>query len=218
MIYSTMKSYWKQQSRQLEVTRACALVLLSVLLFPVVSDAQVWELPLELNDRNTTVQFEVDSTWHLVHGETSGISGRCWLEEPGNPFSVRAEIHFPVARFDTASESRDERMREVMGAESFPEVRLMVHSFSSKCREADFLGRNCPGELGASLTIRDVSQSLTLPIELVRSEQGFTLSGETHLTWSEFGVEDPSILIARLAPQVVVHYQVIIPNQAGNDS
>jgi hypothetical protein len=37
------------------------------------------------------------------------------------------------------------------------------------------------------------------------------LTGESRFSWLDFGVEDPSILVATLDPEVVVTYSVTIP-------
>ena len=39
------------------------------------------------------------------------------------------------------------------------------------------------------------------------------LTGDSRFSWLDFGVEDPSILVAKLDPEVVVTYSVSIPTK-----
>jgi len=91
-----------------------------------------WNLPQQLSDTNTTVTFEVDSTWHLVEGKTAGIHGRVWLENQADTNSINIEVSLPVARFDTDRESRDEKLRTVMYAQRYPEVSFVGRGASPR--------------------------------------------------------------------------------------
>ena len=72
------------------------LLLIALLLIPLSSQAETklasWNLPVELTDKNTTVKFEVDSTWHMVHGTTAHISGNAKLLKPEDPSSVNVNL------------------------------------------------------------------------------------------------------------------------------
>lgn len=171
-----------------------------------------WEVPQRLLDSNTQVTFEVDSTWHLVKGTTSGVDGRVWLVDSADPLSIRATVRFPVKEFVTGGESRDERMREVMDSEHFPYVTLAVDSFQPHCAPETFTAAvTCPVTLGARLSIRGNEKPVSLTATLTRESERVALSGTTRFLWADFGVEDPSILIAKLDPEVVVSYSVRLP-------
>jgi polyisoprenoid-binding protein YceI len=151
--------------------------------------------------------------WHLIEGRTSGLTGRVWLANPKDPLSVQASIEFPVARFNTEGEMRDERMREVMDSTHSPHVTLLVESLKPECTPATFksVGR-CGARVSTRLKIRGVEQPLEIHAELVTNQREGVLRGETRCRWADFGVEDPSILVARLDPEVVITYSVTIPN------
>ncbi len=171
-----------------------------------------WQMPQHLSNSNTTVTFEVDSTWHLIKGTTSRIDGRVWLADTKDPLSVRALVKFPVDAFATGGESRDERMREVMDSEHVPLVTLSIDSFEPRCALERFQSRvSCPVTLAARLSIRGVEKPLTLTGNMVRAATDVVLSGETRFSWADFGVEDPSILVAKLDPEVLVSYTVRLP-------
>jgi hypothetical protein len=134
------------------ITQICSAFIL--LLSCQVAAADSWNLPQELNDQNTQVTFAVDSTWHMVHGVTSGLAGKVWLADPKNQASLKAEIRIPVARFNTDNASRDERLREVMAAKEYQEVVLRLNS-GPDCSITQGELSECRGKQGPALTIFD---------------------------------------------------------------
>jgi len=200
--------------------RASYLTQILVLLIPLLcckftwADHSPWRIPLpqRLSDQNTKVSFEVDSTWHLVKGETSGITGDLWLANPRDQLSVRAKLQIPVARFNTHGESRDERMREVMDSERSPNVIILIDSVSPQCSVDVFRnGGECKAILQARIKIRGHERVMELHGALNRNSKQMTLSGKAVFGWAEFGVEDPSILVAKLDPNVKVSFLVSLP-------
>lgn len=183
---------------------------------PAVQTAGVWgwELPQQLSDTNTTVTFEVDSTWHLIKGVTSQIDGRVWLADSKDPLSIRAQVRFPVVDFATGNDSRDERMREVMDSERAPYVTLDLDSFQPTCAPEVYAAQTpCSVRLDARLSIRGHQKPLALTATLTQASGKSSLVGDTRLSWADFGVEDPSILIARLDPEVAISFSVRLPTK-----
>jgi len=182
-------------------------LFLSVCLISFASSgkAETWKLPQELNDTNTTVSFSVDSTWHRVEGRAKGIAGSVKLGDRKDPLSIVADVSMPVALFSTAWESRDERLLEVMAADTYPTVRFISSRLSHPCDPA-ILKResSCRGDLEGILTIRDIKRSVKLPLRIVQHASTYEIEGEVTLSWGDFNVEDPSILIAKLDPTVTV--------------
>lgn len=168
-----------------------------------------WQLPESLNDANAKVSFTVDSTWHTVKGATSGLEGRIWLEDPADINSLRAEISLPVSNFDTDGESRDERMREVLHAPQFSSVSLQVKSVKKLCRPSLILSEHpCQVFLDSELKIRDVNKTLVISAKITKDNDGYWVRGSFPLLWSDYGVEDPSIIIAKLDKTVNVDFAV----------
>jgi polyisoprenoid-binding protein YceI len=163
------------------------------------------------------VHFKVDSTWHLVEGSTAGIEGNAWLADPTDELSVRATINFPVARFSTGGGMRDERMREVMDEEHSHYVTLAVDSLTPKCSEQKFQQtRECTVDVHSRLSIRGSERSMLLKGRLRGTTEAIEFSGEVEFSWLDFGVEDPSILIAKLEPTLRVEYWVRLPRAVVN--
>lgn len=192
--------------------RTILFLTLLLIVCPRLTQAATWDLPLAVNDSNTTVSFEVDSTWHLVHGTTKNISGTVTQASSTDPLSIRADIVIPVRFFNTDSQSRDERMLEVMAAERFPSVSFRSTRLSENCTPTSIeIHGRCTGSLRGALTIRDVSKEVDLPVEIAKQDGHYVINGTLHIAWADFNVEDPSILIARLDPTVTIAIRTTVP-------
>jgi len=179
-----------------------------------VRDEWGWSLPQTLSDNNTRVSFDLSSTWHNLHGTSSRLSGNVWLENRDDPLSIRATINFPVAHLSTGGELRDARMLEVMDSEHHHFVTLAIDSIVPQCDVKDFILReSCSVVLTARLSIRGTERTLSLPGTLSREETSVELNGSVRFSWLDFGVEDPSIIVAKLHPEMQVSYSVTLPSK-----
>ncbi len=195
------------------ITLTFALCLLLAPLAAVADSATgYWNLPQELSDENVTVTFKVDTTWHMVDGKTSKLSGKSWLSNPKDPKSVNLDLTLPVALFDTDSESRDESLRESMAAKTYPEVKVHAAGVPDLCAPShlDAPQAVCSGNIPVQLTIRSTTQQMELPYTLRRNGDQYVIEGEKTFNWLSFGVDDPSIFIAKVKKDVTVRYQVTL--------
>lgn len=180
-------------------------------IYYVLAAESFWNLPMQASDANVKAAFEVDSTWHMVHGTTSSLTGKIWLENPADFSSVRATLHIPVSAFDTQRKSRDRRMREVMAADTYPEVVFELLGTEGLCSPQKIAVESpCPAKLNGRLTIRGTSMDVLLPVNVSRRAHAFVIEGKKDITWADYGVEDPSILIAKVDPIVTVNFEVTL--------
>ncbi len=202
-------SIFKHHPRIRHALLLSVLILLSTYLHNASADPPPFNLPATLNDSNTKLSFKVDSTWHLIEGEVKGITGSARLSEQNDPLSVTGTVSFPLSRFSTDRESRDERLREVMASTEFPQVTFEVVEFHPSCG-LELLKRDteCSGTLVGNLTIRKTSQKITLPTIFSKKGGVYSVQGTYPITWADYGVEDPSILVAQLDPIVIVAFSV----------
>lgn len=206
--YQQAVPYWIP----IRFSRFSLLLVVAALLVTPQSRAQDrrWPFPERLNDSNTTITFNVDSTWHTVEGKTSGIGGTIIQKDIRDFNSIHAEVKIPVARFNTERESRDERLREVMAAEQFPFVEINIFNIAPGCLPERITDSSpCSTHAPATLLIRGVSKAVELPLHISRNQDSsLQASGSLTLSWQDFGIEDPSILVAKLAKDVTVQYTV----------
>ena len=177
-----------------------------------VARADTWNLPATLDDSNTTVSFVVDSTWHTVNGTTKDLVGSISLKDKHDPLSVVVDIAIQVRTFDTDWDTRDEKLQECMAAETYPLASFVSRRLSDSCKPTviDIAGR-CSGTLTGVITMRDVSKEVELPVEITKERDFYSIKGTLPLQWADYNIEDPSILIAKLDPTVIISYQTRVP-------
>jgi polyisoprenoid-binding protein YceI len=197
--------------KNLEASKIIILAM-TVLFAPLGGVAESWSPPKTINSETLQVRFEVDSTWHLIHGEVPNISGKIWLNDASDPTSIRGDLKAAVLDFDTDNKSRDKEMRHVMDADQFPNVILLINGFEGepcsplKVQKAG----ECSGALKGEIKIRDVSKAVSVPFTVKPEGSFYKVAGEFSIQWEEFGVEDPSILVAKLDETVKIKYQVLL--------
>jgi len=174
--------------------------------------ADTWNLPSLLNDSNTVVSFVVDSTFHTIHGTTKNLEGGVHLKDKHDPLSIVVDLTIQVKTFDTDWDSRDEKLQECMASDVFPIASFTSRRLSDSCKPVviDITGR-CSGTLAGTLTMRDVSREVELPVEIVKEKASYLISGSLPVQWADYNIEDPSILIAKLDPTVIISYQTRVP-------
>ena len=59
--------------------------------------------------------------------------------------------------------------------------------------------------------MRDVSKEVDLPVEIIKERDFYIIKGALPIQWADYNIEDPSILIAKLDPIVIISYQTKVP-------
>jgi len=173
--------------------------------------ADTWNLPATLGPSDITISFEVDSTWHTVHGKTTSTQGKAWLSNPKDFKSVQADISVPVLTFETANSRRDKRLREVMAADEFSNVKFKLSKATGICSPDKVVTEiPCAFKIFGDLTIRGKTKSIESKANIEKINNDFIISGSFLTDWADYGVEDPSILIAKLEPTVSITYKIIL--------
>lgn len=177
---------------------------------PVVADT--WNLPSPLSDANTKVSFVVDSTFHTINGTTKNLEGMVSLKDKRDPLSITVDLKIQVKTFDTDWDSRDEKLQECMASDTFPLASFTSRRLSDSCKPViiDIAGR-CSGTLTGTLTMRDVSREVELPVQIIKEKDSYLITGVLPVQWADYNIEDPSILIAKLDPTVNISYQTRVP-------
>lgn len=181
--------------------------------------AENWFLPMVMSDQNTSLKFDLDSTWHTVHGVVRNISGSAELAEVKDLSSIKISAKFPVASFNTGNSSRDKEMRQVMAATQYAVVTFASDRLSGGCLPSAVIeSGSCKGILEGRVTIRSLTKIVEIPVTIEKNGDGFLVKGSLPIRWAEFGVEDPSILVAHVDPIVTVRFEVQLgPKSIGED-
>ncbi len=155
--------------------------------------------PLTLDASASTLGFSVGSTLEEVTGRAPTYTG--WID----PVARTGKLFVVAADLRTGLGPRDARLLAyAIEVARFPDITLSV---------VDGVGLSPSGAgeamLRGSLTIRDVSRPLDVPVHYGWEGTSLRLSGHVELSWADFGIPDPSVLVATVSPQVTVHFDVV---------
>lgn len=188
-------------------------IIFSLLIIPFTNanSASLWNLPLEVNDQNTTVAFEVDTTWHIVYGKITNVSGFVKLENPSDPMSIISEIIFPVKNFSTGWDKRDQSLHDHMKLEKYPNAILKTYKVKGSCTPEAVDNGVCEEKLIGTLTICDVTKEIEIDIKIEKTTSEYDVKGTYSFKWAEYNIDDPSMVVAKVDPIVKVNYSIKIP-------
>lgn len=168
-----------------------------------------WNLPKKVSTQNTEVSFLLDSTWHDTSFKVNQVDGNVWLGDPKDFKSLKAKIAMPVSRFDSENETRDEKMRDVMAADLFPEVIFELSKVDGLPDPKDMVeGKSYPITINGDLKIRDFRKAIEIKSSIKKTNDNFDIAGDVVIDWSEYGVEDPSIIIAKVYKDLKVTFKM----------
>jgi polyisoprenoid-binding protein YceI len=195
------------------------LVIISIFLFCVLfrtnsyAENAYWNLPLQINDSNTHLTFTLDTTWHTVHGLAKNVTGKIWLSDPSDFSSITGHAQLYTEDLDTNNSLRDSKMREVMGEDKHKEVSIILKKANQICNPNGLkFGESCPIELEADLTIRGTTRTITVSGNVKKTQSAYIVEAGVDLEWAKFGVEDPSIFIAKVEKIVSIQVRVVLNN------
>jgi len=178
------------------IASICALLLGSVL--PSFSQ-EGWRFTLRPEKSEFTVKvgragfLKVFGHDHLV--EIRGFNGEVnWQPEQPEASSIRIEVQ--AASLTVVGEDEEERAQiqadmeaKALEVESYPQILFVSEELSL----GDPEGGEYRGRLTGQITLRGVTNTVTIPLTLTVSEQSLRAQGEFQIKGSDFGVEQISV-------------------------
>jgi polyisoprenoid-binding protein YceI len=166
----------------------------------------------EVDARTSTIGFDGTSTLHDFTGKTHAITGD-FRADAGDPARlVGGAVWIEARTLDTGNGSRDSDMRDVLDVSKYPQIVFRIDSVEGRTLSGT-------GELTAHgrFTIKGIEKSRVVhfniePLATPEGRSGHTLHvrGETRFDMSDHGVERPGILIAKVADEVRVWFDLTL--------
>lgn len=156
--------------------------------------------PLALDPATSKLGFTVGSSLDEVRGVARTLTGRF------DPTTRTGSLEVAVAGLDTGLGPRDARLLSyALELPRFPAIQFVLTDAPGLLAEGagDTL-------LRGRLTIRDVTRPVDLPVHYGWEGSALRLGGRVDLAWADYGVPDPSVLVATVAPTVGVSFDVVL--------
>jgi polyisoprenoid-binding protein YceI len=166
--------------------------LLSFLVLLSINFAVTAQKKITPVDVTSNVGFTIKNFGLTVDGSLSGLKGTIIIDEKKQRVSS-IDVTVDVNSIDTKNDRRDKHLRtdDYFDAEKFPTMLIKSSSIVSTKTVGSFI-------LNATLTIKDVSKSISFPITVVRSSNGYILSGNFEIDRLDYSVGKSSMVLANL--------------------
>jgi polyisoprenoid-binding protein YceI len=161
--------------------------------------AAATEVRVELEPTATTVSFELGATLHTVHGTATLERGTFTFDTSSGAASGEAVV--AAASADTDNNKRDKKMHgEVLRSAEHPRIVLRAQHLEGELTRTGTSEVVLVGELELLETAHPIRVPMTVAIE------GDTATVEATFTlpYVEWGLEDPSTFVLRVAKEVPV--------------
>lgn len=178
-------------------------VLVWVCLGVLTASARAEPLTLVIESSESHVTFTLDATAHTVEGSFAFRSGNVTLEPTTG--SLSGEIVVDLTTGKTGNDRRDKKMHEeVLESGTYPVVVL---------RPTRMIGR-LPADGEAEVTIEGTlalhgsDHAVALPARVTHDGGTISVTSEFSVPYVEWGLEDPSFFVLRVAKEVAVRIEM----------
>jgi polyisoprenoid-binding protein YceI len=166
------------------------------------------------------LHFAPQSVVTFHNGSTLGdFSGTAPIAGFVDPVARRGALDIATASMSTGSGPRDARMLAYcLEAPRFPTIHFSLTTITGDVAALKAGGPAGTVTLVGALTIRDVTRTVSVPASFSYDATGLKLSGRYDLKWGDFGVPDPSVVIATLAPDMYVSFDIVAAASAAGST
>ena len=178
----------------MRITTSVALVLL-VLSAPLAAS----ELQFELDPKLTSISFRLQATLHSVHGSAVLAAGSFRLNTASGVMTGAATIDASTA--ETGNKKRDKKMHgKVLLTADHPEIILRARRLEGKLAQQGASDVTLHGEI----EILGQSHEIGIPSHIEIDGGKFTVGLEFEVPYVDWGLEDPSTFVLRVAKVVQI--------------
>jgi polyisoprenoid-binding protein YceI len=150
------------------------------------------------------ISFAVDSSAGEVRGRADVFTAMI------DPEAGTGSVVIAASGLTTGFGPRDQRMLVyALDVPTFPEVRFDLERIEGSLAELRARSGDGALRLAGRLTVRDITAPVALTATFAWEGEALRLRGDHELRWADFGVPDPSVVIARVADTVRVHFDLL---------
>ena len=173
--------------------------LIAVWFLALASVGPAEEMRIELDPRGSSITFVLKATLHSVHGITDATSGSLALETESGAMS--GEVVVDALSADTGNKKRDKKMHaKVLRSAEHSRILLRPHRLEGNLATAG------PSDvtLHGDMVILGQPHVIHIPLRVEIVDDRFNAIAEFEVPYVEWGLEDPSTFVLRVAKVVEV--------------
>jgi len=173
--------------------------------------AMVWSADADaaryaFDDSSGTITFDMRASLHEVNGAAENFTGELDIgsEQPTGKLQLQA------TGLTTHLDVRDARMHDYcLDTERYPTVDFLIAATTGNVRGLNSRRGSGTIELRGQMTVRSATRDVIVPATYTWERDGtLHLNGAYQMSWADFGVPDPSIIISTLYPEMDIQFDV----------
>ena len=166
-----------------------------------------------IDSTESVIDYTGTAPLHSWTGTSRSVEGRFVLN-PDTPDSSRAVVRVPVSSFDSGNDRRDQGMRDVTEADTYPFVKFRGTEFTPVV-----WGRGADGPAGrwaitGELTFHGQTHKLDDTVEVRAREGTVQATAQFPVSLSQFGVERPGFMGFTVGDTIRIDVDVVGHPQA----
>lgn len=162
------------------------------------------ERVVKLDPKASEVSFTLDATMHVVHGTLRLTSGEVRFDPDTGAAS--GEVKVDARSAETGNARRDKKMHEtILESERYPEMVFRLLRIEGR---VETTGRS-EVKLVGTMSLHGGDHPMTLPASVTADSGTFTADVRFDVPYVEWGMEDPSFMIVRVAKTVAVSVRAV---------
>jgi polyisoprenoid-binding protein YceI len=176
-----------------------SISLIAAFILAIPSAGLAEEMAIELEPQNSSITFVLKATLHSVHGNADATSGSLALDTESGDMS--GEVVVDSASADTGNTSRDKKMHaKVLRTADHPRIAFRPHRLEGVLSQPGVNDVVVHGEM----EILGRSHEIAIPLRIEIGDGRFVADGRIEVPYVEWGLEDPSTLLLKVAKAVDV--------------
>jgi polyisoprenoid-binding protein YceI len=167
--------------------------------------AEAWASDqLIIQEGSSSINFEVRSTLHPVHGQAGHLKGKLDLDDQARKAS--GEVLVLANDLDTHNVKRDKKMKHMLHVEMFPQIICRLDELQM---EPVVQGKRVKGHIKGELFIGGKSNPIDTDIDVIGIQGGIQLQGNLNLSLAAYDLHPPSVMgLIKVADQVKIDFNV----------
>jgi polyisoprenoid-binding protein YceI len=178
--------------------------LVTIFVLALSPAATATEIQIDLDPEQTSISFRLQATLHSVHGSTMTSSGVMALDSESG--SMTGEVEVDAATAETGNRKRDKKMHaKVLRSVDHPRILLRARRLEGALALEGASNVTLHGEM----EILGRAHELSVPLHVNITDGRFTATAQFEIPYVDWGLEDPSTFVLRVAKTVKVSVEAV---------
>lgn len=176
------------------------VVAVLILLAVVSSPAQSQELTFVVDPAQTTVDFTLSATLHIVHGTFRCKRGELRFDPASG--KVTGEVVFDATSGQSGNGSRDKKMhKDVLESQKYTEI-----AFRPDHAVGNIVTAPSTLQVHGVFSIHGADHEITVPVEVTLAAGTWNATAHFKVPYVQWGMKNPSVLFLRVSDSLDVDF------------